>query len=320
MNHETSDLFSYRGDDLGDEGYSVYKHLRDSELCEGDRAYINELWRQFQSLGLADPSFVERFRAECPARIWEMRLACTLTNWGIKLIPSKDPGAGMDFGIDLNEGGRALWIEATVPLPGDEKSEDRVSVPQCQAIFGNELDRTTALRYLNSINNKRRQFSRALTSGLVAPDDGVIIAISGSYLPERERSGSFPLIVKALFGLGEPTFVTEIGSGRVRRGPSERRPSFRKSSGKDVSARLFCSTEADEITGVLFDQPHVKNRPEVYGRPAGDDFVLVHNPFARLPLIEGQFRCGREYHNVINCIDHRNSFGGNAQAEEQHEE
>ena len=73
-------LLDYRGP-LPHEKYAdhfkVYEHIRDSEHCEDDRAALRDLWEQFEKLGLADPTFVERFPTEFGSRVWEMRLACT---------------------------------------------------------------------------------------------------------------------------------------------------------------------------------------------------------------------------------------------------
>lgn len=306
MSDQTSDLFCYRGPDRPGEGYVVYKHLRDWEHAEEHRAYINEIWAQFRKLDLADPDFVDKFPAECPARIWEMRLASTLASWKFKLVPSPKRGAGMDFGIVLR-GGRTVWVEATAPLPGEDGNPNQVSAPFDQVLYGAELNRTTALRYLGSIEAKRKQFARARDAGLVSSEDGLIIALSGSQIPmaDVEAPGEPPLVVQMLFGMGPSPFLVELGSGQVRKGPPAIRPSFKKSSGSEVSSRLFCSPDAEEISGVLFDPLDVKNRPEARGRAAGEDFILVHNPFARLPLNVGQLPNGREFFIRLDSIDRR---------------
>jgi hypothetical protein len=138
------ELFSYRGPALTTPGFDVFGHLRGSKSCKDDREYLEELWSKFAASGLADDDFLEKFPAECPARIWEMRLACLMLDWGPKLVPSPKRGTGLDFGIEL-EGKRTVWVEATAPTPGDESSPDRVSAPLGQVIHGRNLDRTTAL-------------------------------------------------------------------------------------------------------------------------------------------------------------------------------
>jgi hypothetical protein len=88
----------------------------------------------------------------------------------------------------------------------------------------------------------------------------------------------------------------------VTKGNAAPRASFRKSKGAEVTSRLFLFPEADEVSAVLFDPHHVKNRPEVRGQSAGSDLILVHNPFARLALKIGQLPNGREFFIQIGIV------------------
>lgn len=292
------DLFS------PEQGCEVFLHLRNSPHCDDVRRFVRGLWGDFRESGLADPDFAQRFALECPQRIWEMRLACTLLRWGVRLTPSRKPGAGMDFAIELTDG-RKVWIEATCPSEGDATSIDRVSAPYGQIIFGASLDRTRALRYLNAVSAKREQFRRAREAGLVGDLDGLIVAISAARIPmgDEEVPGELPLFVKSLFGIGETTYVVEVGTGRPPYvGPTQPRPFLRKSSGSEVNARLFGSPDAEEVSAVLFDPHHVKNCAEVRGRPAGTDFLLAHNPFARTPFPVGLLREGTEFGILVGPL------------------
>lgn len=113
----------------------VYRHIATSKWCEGDREHLEALWSQYSALGLADPEFLDRFPKEFPARVWEMRLACLLAGWTLRLVPSPKRGAGLDFGISLKNG-RVAWVEATAPSPGDPLKPDSVSVPVGQFFHG----------------------------------------------------------------------------------------------------------------------------------------------------------------------------------------
>ncbi len=167
-------LFSYRGPPLSGVGYEVYRHLARSPRCKDDRAYLESLWSRYAAMGPANPEFLKRFPKECPARIWEMRLACMFDDWKFSFVPSPKAGAGMDFGLRLDCGG-TCWVEATVPEPGD--GPDRLEVPDGQVLHGETISQAHALRYLNAIALKREQYRRALESGLVHRDDAFIIAI-----------------------------------------------------------------------------------------------------------------------------------------------
>jgi hypothetical protein len=203
--------------------------------------------------------------------------------------------------------GHVMWVEATAPTPGAEGSTDRVRAPVGQPIYGKELERTTSLRYLSAIKDKRDQYRRALAAGLVHTDDGYAVAISGSQIPlaDLDPENEPPRIVKALFGIGAMTFAMELGTGRVSQDRPSSRVSFRKSAGEEISARLFLLPDAAEISAVLFDPHNVKNRPETRGKEAGRDLVLVHNPFAHVPFPVGALPSGREFFVALTSEDRR---------------
>src|SRR5438132_13272339 len=100
-----------------------------------------------------------------------MRLACILADSGLPLVPARKPGKGPDFGIRMDDE-RVMWIEATAPTAGAEESKDRVRAEPGRPIYGQELERTTSLRYLSAISAKLDQYKRALAAGLGPAGDG----------------------------------------------------------------------------------------------------------------------------------------------------
>ncbi|HMJ14091.1 MAG TPA: hypothetical protein VK524_21890 [Polyangiaceae bacterium] len=111
-------------------------------------------------LGLGDPEFVRRFPVECPSRIWELYLAHVFDSWGWQLVPSRKPGEGPDFGIDLtNRDGthNTMWIEATAPMPGTGPNRTGfhpIGRSSQAMAFGAELQRTQSLRILQALQAK----------------------------------------------------------------------------------------------------------------------------------------------------------------------
>src|SRR5262249_50062929 len=77
-------------------------------------------------------------------------------------------------------------------------------------------DRTISLRCLSAISSKREQYRRALAAGLVEPDDGYAVAISGSQIPlaDLDPEHKYPRIVKALFGIGASTIRPNLGEAQ----------------------------------------------------------------------------------------------------------
>ncbi len=134
-----------------------------------------------------------------------------------------------------------------------------------------------------------------------------MVAISGSQIPLSDLDPEYepPRIAKVLFGIGDATLTVELGTGRVSRGRPSRRISFRKSAGEQISAGLFLTPEAKEISAVFFDPHHVKNRPERRRKELGRDLIVVHNPFASVPFPFGEVRSGREFYVALKMEDRR---------------
>ena len=202
---------------------ALYTRLKGAASCAGERSALAAKMREYRSMGLGDPDFVERFPRECGARIWEICLATTLKTWGWELVPARQPGAGPDFGARCTDGS-VMWIEATVPRAGAEVTKDgmpnpnKVRVPDNGVVIGSDLDRTIMLRYLNSIDAKRQQWKRWITTGFVERSEGLIVAVSGAMIPEAmsENPGEVPRIIRVLYGIGVPQFSISTGEADIR--------------------------------------------------------------------------------------------------------
>lgn len=312
-----SDLFASeppaRLNEAQAEHVKLYTHLRTSEHCAEERAYVNERWSRFAALGLADPDFVSRFPVECGSRIWEIQLATTFADWGWTLMPTKKPGAGPDFGIRCSNGA-VFWIEATAPTAGAEKvvghrNPDKVRAPRGQVLRGGEIDRTVMLRYLSAIAQKREQHARAIAAGLVDQADGFGIAISGAMVPEAhfESEHEMPRIVRALFGVGNRVFTVPLDGGPVRYDRFADQESVAKSSGATIPARMFADASANEVGAGIFSGSYLKERPERNGHPAGHDYVFVLNPHAAQPFPFDAPPTGRVFYVGVQMDDRRHS-------------
>ncbi len=307
----TFPLFDYRGtcpNPQYAEHFKMYEHVRDSEVCEADRAALRELWGKFESLGLADPAFVDRFPTEFGSRVWEMRLACTFAAWDWKLVPPKKRGHGPDLGVRMNDGA-VMWFEATAP--GNTRGADAIEATPGVVLHGKEIDRKVTLRFLNSITVKREQHARWRQKEIVGERDGFVIAISGSMVPEGYvETDELPRIVRIAFGLGEPTYVVPIGDDREDPHEGPRLPALTVSkttlTGEErFKAALFLDDEAPEVSALLFSPAYFKERPEARGQEPGRDFVLVHNPFASFNFPMNSMRSGREFFMRVGVYEHR---------------
>jgi len=313
----TFPLLDYRGPlpkGTSAEHFRVYEHIRDSDSCDDDRAALRDLWEQFKKLELADPEFVKRFPTEFGARVWEMRLACTFTGWGWKVVAPKKPGHGPDLGIEMSNG-RVIWIEATAP--GNAEGADVIHAPRRVVLNGDEIERKVMLRYLNAISEKRKQYKRWRQKGIVSEADGFVIAISGSMVPEGQvELDELPRIVKLAFGLGKRTVIVPIGDTKEEPhvGPRQTALTVTKNTQtgetEQITAAPFVNDNAHEVSAILFSGAHFKIRPEAYGNEPGRDFVLAHNPFANVSFPFDRMKSGREFFIQMGVCDHRAGVGG----------
>lgn len=288
-------------------GATDYAHLRDAETAVASRArsFVRDAW--VQCANYLDRDFARRFAGEFHQRIWELRLCSTLLDLGWPLDPICR-GGGPDFLVSTREGPRT-WIEATATLHGD--GPERVVEPATgNGVIVHDDERGVMLRYVNSLSSKRAHLQRAVEKGRVAPGDALVIAVDGSPICRAawEMHGEPPMIVKALYALGEPFVRISLEDRERREYGRHVMPSIVKREGVEVPTRFFLEAESRAISAVLFTREDLWNCPQVNGRPPGNDLVLVHNVHAAVPLPRGWLGRGREFFpigNELHLDDHR---------------
>jgi len=249
------------------------------------RALCNELYQKFSLY--SDSDFVQRFHAEFFQRFWEMDLACTLIDIGKDLSEELSGDEGPDICI-RNEPGRYTWIEAICPERGNTK--DRVTKPVDQHSF--QIDsKKIILRITNAIATKHIQHQRHVDNGICSVDAPFIIAINGCQLAPGPSEVLTPRIVKAVFEGGDDVIQFDSKSGRVTDKWCENRRHIEKHNKEKINPGYFMQEEYSSISAVLYSDSCYSTRPS----EAGEDYVLVHNPFANNPLREGFLGAGLEY-------------------------
>jgi hypothetical protein len=265
----------------------AYRRVRD-DPSPVDREYVDEAWRFFRPL--ADNHFADQFprRGHFHARAWELRLAWTLHRQGQRLTTIRPAGPDLTLLGNLR-----VHVEAVVPSVTEELlHNDRMArsggapVPEDAMI----------LRVTGVIQEKRKQYSKFLEKGLVAGTEPFVIAVCGASMPHAVLTSRVPWILKPLFALGREYVIVELESDdEPSRGGIHHVPVRETANGAPVDAALFMDRTCAEISAVLFTPHHLLNRPEYYGRPPGNDFVTILNPFARNPLPDGVVHTGRLY-------------------------
>jgi len=270
----------------------TYVFVRDDEYDGSHRRYLEELWAEFEPH--ADRNFLNEIprRGHFHARVWEMRLTVVLKRLGLPVC-ARRAGGGPDIRIEIEP---PVWIEAVVPLGTAEQWAMHVLAMRTPVPV---REPEILLRYTQSIQEKWNKYKAYLDSGMVAPSDCYVIAVSGSALPEASAPGQYgepPIIASALYGVGPYRWQIEVGTGRlVEAGYSHRPMTAKVATGAEVESDLFLSDKRAGISAVIYSPNDVQNRPTMYGREDGWDLIIFHNEFAAVPLSPGLLRRGQEW-------------------------
>jgi hypothetical protein len=65
------------------------------------------------------------------------------------------------------------------------------------------------------------------------------------------------------------------------------------------------------LSAVLFCRNHVRNAPALHGLPAGRDWVVIHNPYAEVPLPFHAIGRGHVWWRDGAIVHHRDWHAGN---------
>jgi hypothetical protein len=194
--------------------------------------------------------------------------------YGFELSPKKRQ-KGPDVHAKVNN--RWTWFEAIVPSGGE--GPDAIFKPELkegQWEWFMVPEDKIILRYLAAVIAKSSGYLTYLNDGEVKPSDPYVIALNGRRVPYSNHDDDIPYIVKVLLDEDE----------------------IRKANESIVSTGVFYNKEYSGISGVLFANSDLKNRPLKFG----SEFVFVHNPLAENPMQKEWFSMGCEYWKDKNYL------------------
>lgn len=251
-----------------------------------DREHVESLWHLYAPY--AERDFVDRFADQTQQHFWEMYLTVALLRQGKNVVvqPSLKRGRrGPD--VKVVEPNKVIWLEAIAVTHGTGAS----AVPRRElptdgtVVVRNVPDTEMTLRYTAAIKAKLEKFS-AYAGDPVAADDISVIALSAGDLDYRYTEMFLPRVLHALFPIGY--YAVTIDKQTMK--TVEEGHQYREQIG-NVPTTFFATDQHAHISAVVFSYADICNPPEVLG----NDFVVVHNPFARNPLTRGWLKLGREY-------------------------
>ncbi len=284
-----STLFDIDAQDYHDR----YKKLRDEDQFSERKQACDQMWHAYESF--AEPLFKEEFARQPQQRFWEMYLGFHLLECGYELIPKNQV-----FGPDLcfKHEGRNIWIEATAVDEGTGK--DRVPNVSEHSGFDPIPTEKIVLRLTSAIAEKHRKLLTYLGSGLVAENDSFVIAINAAQIDLSIFDFDFPipLILKAVYPLGQHLVQIDPTSERVVKDGYLLRLSIEKESGAPVDTTFFLDPTYLGISGILYSLASFWDLQS----QAANNLVYVHNDKASCPLPSGWAHAGKDCWKEGNSI------------------
>jgi len=147
------------------------------------------------------------------------------------------------------------------------------------------------LRLTAGLVEKYQKYISYLKSGQISAKDPFVIAIDRSDLDHPDAQ--IPLILKCLFAIGHQVlFLKASRSKPPREGSSwSAREKIDKKSGNSVGMFMFKDSKYEGISAVIYSTRNILNSPRDVNQ-MGNNFVIVHNSFAKNPLEDDFIRFG----------------------------
>jgi hypothetical protein len=299
---------------VGSKGkWQGYENIKNKDSVKGYNDYLEGLWLKYQPY--ADKHFRQELKEneqKFNQRIWEMKIACDLLDAKHSLMYVQF-GKGPDICIDHYN--TKIWVECVCPDVGDlypnavpglayEPLTDEDTGKPIGNIAGwssVEVGRQIKLRYLSAIRDKKTMIQQYINSGIVAPNEPVILAINSANITHEPVGGEFPLVMGLCYGLGDQQITfqlnpeTNISEYKGSSYTSELTISKYKNGDfvQQIDSAVFLIDNYAILSAIMFSYfklsrttPYSENQNSVY---------LGYNPFANNPLPD----------NSINLYTHK---------------
>lgn len=239
------------------------------------KKFTESLWAKYHPY--ADCNFRKEIRGCFDARFWEMYLACTLMDKGIRITQKTKKNTGPDVRVEHK--GNIIWIEAIVPTSGDKSKKDSVpelvitNPPTVQKV----PDEQIILRYRAAIKMKYNDQYFKYLDRIINEKDFYIIAINGCQVPCSKVDFDPPRILRSVLPFGYQQIPLDKDPKQGVSKGFQYRAEISKTSGSPVRTDIFLDPDYKHINAILFSNVDVFNLTNCMG----EDFIIVHNPLAR---------------------------------------
>lgn len=252
-----------------------------------DRRFLEGLWQRYEPF--AERDFGQKFRTQTQQHFWEMYLTVALLRQQKSVVIQQSPKSGRcGPDVKVNDGEKVIWIEAIAVQHGSGiRAVPRREVPDDgSVVVGYVPDDAMTLRYTAALKEKFEKFEVYANKRVIGSEDVCVIGLNAGELDYRYTELDYPRVLQALFPIGKyavsinPETMQTIHEGYQTR----------EQIGS-VPTTFFTTSKHSMISALLFSYSDIYNPPAVNG----NDFVIVHNPFATNPLPRSWLKLGREY-------------------------
>jgi hypothetical protein len=141
-------------------------------------------------------------------------------------------------------------------------------------------------------------------------NSGLIISVSLAKIPFHNQTNNFYVDLSCIFGMSPMKFplLPNLKSGYTMGNPyHDHQPSFNKTSKKQdekpspIKTDYFSNDEYNHVSAILLSHTGLTFFPDIENyvdycnwKNCRNDYILIHNPFAKVPLPTGFFNVVRE--------------------------
>lgn len=250
------------------------------------REFIEGLYKE--TAEYLDPDVAERAPTSglTPA-FAEMYVAFALKRNGICLVPRgrRKPKRN---GPDLLAEDPDVWIEVVAATSG--RGADRLQTPVSGICYKVPTD-PYVLRLRSVIEEKAGKLDTYIKREYIRDGQAAVIAICGALLEYRYSELPVPRIVRALYGVGDLVLSIDRTTTKVIGYSVAEHDAITKVCGELVQTNLFCHPGYAHVSAVLYTPSCWVCHPYL----PGQEFIVVHNPYAHAQLPDKWLPTGDEY-------------------------
>lgn len=290
----TEDLFLLPG---SDEIFLNIKEKNSGWQLEAKK-YWNALYQKYKNF--LDRDFLQKIPNEFISRLWELTMIDYLhqqNNRGINLLALSGKGSKPDFCFELQN--QKFYVEAVCSSPGKHPNLNiplenligearRVPIDEHKETLASTIHYKAVTKYHGENNSPGYKYYIGETAGY-------IIAVSTAKISSVHNPNNINNDLSCLFPISEmkiPIYLNQSHEHHPGAPYHDYQPEFYNHNGSPININYFACNKFNHISALLISRSWYSLYPDLdqyeemfcnWGK-CRNDFVLIHNPYAKIPL------------------------------------